>query len=449
MIYRLKSYLDGSTLGAKLIKATIGSAGLRIVGMFFGFLVGVQLARGLGPSGYGIYGTVMALIAVLMVPTEFGLPLLVTREVAAARAKDGHGSTVAIIAWARRWVVSSSLVIAGATYIALYLNLLPLDQSVAPVLAWGLFWIPVVAIGNVYAAALRGSHMIVTGQVGQFLIRPALISAFLFVATLISSSPITPTLAMLLNVVAAVIAVLYSITALLRSSAYSRGSNFSGDLRIGSAFPMAMSEGMRIVGGQVGVIVLGFTVPLEHVGLYRVAYGIYTVTTMPSALINSVCSPVISSLYTQNRIKPLVRLNFWTAAFLVSSSVLVLIVGAWYGREAISVLFGVRYGSAIDVLLIFLAGEVVASLFGHPTIVLNMLREQRIVMLWSGFALLLNAIITIILVTQIGYISAAIGSAIGLIIWRAGCSTYAKRSLGIDITPLTLMLNPKSIARRL
>src|SRR4051812_45457231 len=85
---KLKSYLSGQGLGAVLVRAVFGSASLQIVGMALGFLVGIQLARGLGTEGYGIYAFGMSVAAVVGIPTEFGLPQLMTREIAVASAQS-------------------------------------------------------------------------------------------------------------------------------------------------------------------------------------------------------------------------------------------------------------------------------------------------------------------------------------------------------------------------
>lgn len=62
MIQCVRRYLAQDGLGPLLVKAFLGSAGLRIAGMGFGFLVGVQLARGLGADGYGVYGLAMSIV---------------------------------------------------------------------------------------------------------------------------------------------------------------------------------------------------------------------------------------------------------------------------------------------------------------------------------------------------------------------------------------------------
>jgi hypothetical protein len=46
-----------------LERELIGGAGVRMLGPAMSFLVGVQLARSLGPTGYGKYGTIMAVVS--------------------------------------------------------------------------------------------------------------------------------------------------------------------------------------------------------------------------------------------------------------------------------------------------------------------------------------------------------------------------------------------------
>src|SRR5687768_16624966 len=78
----------GSGLGARLLRASVGTATLRALSIALTFVVGVLLARVLGPGGYGLYVLVMAITALLTAPTELGLPALVLREVAAAHTRQ-------------------------------------------------------------------------------------------------------------------------------------------------------------------------------------------------------------------------------------------------------------------------------------------------------------------------------------------------------------------------
>ena len=74
--------LSQSELGRRLSVATASGGAIWALGTLATFGVGLILARSLGPEGYGIYGTVIAIVAILAVPGQLGLPILATREVA-------------------------------------------------------------------------------------------------------------------------------------------------------------------------------------------------------------------------------------------------------------------------------------------------------------------------------------------------------------------------------
>lgn len=436
---------SGNThIGMMLLRQLGGSAGLRIGGMFFGFLVGVQLARGLGPAGYGVYGTAMAVLAILMLPTEFGLPLLVTREVAAS-AGIGADSTRPIIHWARNRVITSSLIIALAVTIALATGLIKVDSNLRSAIYIGLLWVPIVALGNIYGATLRGLHRVIAGQLGEFLVRPAIMSLSLFLLVFFTTVRLTPTSAMVLNVTAAAMAA--GITAfLLRRQLGRRRSRVKGGLPDGLAFkhawPMAMSEGLRVLAAQVGILILAAAVTNSEVGQYRVAYQVYSVLTMPSALVNIACAPMIASLFSQGKMPELARLNILISFFLILSSGTALVAYAAIGGPSVRLVFGNGYSTAADLLAIFLVGELIISLFGHPVVVLNMTRHSRVVMLWSAVSLVLTASSIALLIPYYGVTGAAIGTSIGLLSWNFGCAFHAKWIYGIDTSMLTRLLKP-------
>lgn len=426
-----------------LARVLSGSAGLRLCGMFFGFLVGVQVARALGASAYGIYGTAMAILSLLMLPTEFGLPLLVTREVAAATAAPGAGTIRAIVSWARARVFLSSVVIALAAAVFLISGAHNIDGDLRLTLLVGLFWIPIVAQGNVYGAALRGLHELVRGQLGEFLIRPAIVSASIFILVSIDKEKISPWVVMVVNIVAACAGAITASLMLfkqLKSRGLLNKGNIPAALSFASVVPLGMSEGLRIIASQVGILILALLAPPEQVGQYRVAYQIYVAMTMPSALVNIACAPSIATLYSQGRIPEINALNRWISMFLVGSTLAFLALTTAFGDWFVPSLFGDSFFQAAFLLKIFLLGDVIVAIFGHPIVVLNMARSARAVMVWSAIALIVTAGLIAFLTPIFGVAGAVLGTSAGLIVWNAGCAFYALRNLNIETSGLMRVL---------
>lgn len=441
MLQRARHFYSGPGRSSALVRAIIGSTGLRFVGMGFGFLVGVQLARGLGPSGYGVYGLAMSIIALLMVPTEFGLPQLITREVAAAQS-SGDGSLLPrLLRWSARFVLVNALVLAAIATVVFFWRVFGLDAQLRDSLWWGLLLLPIVAASNILSAALRGLHRVVEGQVAELLIRPAVFSAALLLAALwLGDAPLTPSFAMALNVVAAVAGVMFVIVILrqhLKHSAAATVATSSTDKNwLASAIPLALGDGMRILSGHLAILVLGVMAPADEVGMYRVAFGVYTVATLPSALLNVACSPMLAGLHEEGRRDAIQRLNGWMALFLIAAALLCMAPFAVAGEQILAIIFGHPYAESNSILLVLLAGEIVSSLLGHPTIVLNMLRQDRAVTWFSLLSLVINLCICVALVPALGGVGAALGVATAQVTWRALSSWHAWRELGLHTSLL-------------
>lgn len=447
MITGAHRYLSGQGLGPLFIKTLIGSAGMRLLGMFFGFLVGVQLARGLGIDGYGIYGLAMSIIAVLTVPTEFGLPQLVTREVAAAQVNKDWGRLHGILSWSNNTV----LLISGAISIAVLFWLMAagrsLDASLTKTLLVGMSMIPLVALANLRSAALRGLQHIVKGQAPDTLIRPAVFSLLLLVASL-SAVSLQPVLAMALGTVSAVVALVISVI-MLRNN---RPTEIGKAPRVvqshawwKSALPMALSEGMRVLQSHLAILLLGLMATLPMVGVYKVASSVVLLIGVPGALANVVGAPLIARLYAQRDMATLQYLLSWLALGMTSCTLLLCLPFVIDGQSLLSFIFGREFGEANAVLLVLCLGAVISSFFGVNFVLLNMTGHQSRVTRASTVSLGFFVVITPPLILVSGEIGAAIATTLSMTIWSLVMWRDALRLLALDASVLSFLKSAKRV----
>jgi O-antigen/teichoic acid export membrane protein len=440
MYRRARNLYTSSGRDGTLVRTVVGSAGLRVAGMGLGFLVGLQLARALGPAGYGIYGIAMSLVSIAMIPTELGLSQLVTREAAIAEASADRSSIRSLLDWTFRFVLANTAVIAVAALAALLLMGSGMAGALRPALLWGMALLPLVAIASICSAALRGMHHVVEGQLFEMLLRPGLLSLGLFAIWISGDShALTPTLAMELNVLAAIIGagfVVRWLVPLLRGVPTHPQSHATRRRWLRSAIPLALGEGMRIVSGNLAILILGLLAPPAEVGLYRVAFGVYTAATLPSALLNVACSPMLASLHAEGKKAAIQRVNAWMALLLVLAAVATLVPFLVAGGTILSIAFGHDYAASNTILVVLLAGELATAFIGHPTVVLNMLHHEHAVTRFSLVALLINAVGSVCLIPIYGGIGAALGVAISQFMWRLLCSWHARRYLGLESSML-------------
>ena len=445
VISQVRNYLNRDGLGPTLVRAVTGSAGLRLTGMAFGFLVGVQLARGLGAEGYGIYGLAMSTIALLTVPTEFGLPQLVTREVATAHAQGAWGTMRGVL----RWSMRSSMMIAAFVALLLLAVLTGNDSFGTPLagtLLAGLVLVPLVALLSLHSAALRGMQQIVRGQLPEVALRPAFHSVLLLTASVILV-PITPPIAMWLGVLATAISLVYAHHLLKRAmvpQVYIAQPITTPGSWWSSAIPMAMTEGMRLLQAHSLIFILGAMATLSDVGVFRMAASTAALVAMPLSLFNIVSMPVVAKLHATGQQAQLSRmLSLVSAGMLAGVLALSLpffVAGEWLlGR-----VFGQEFSEGSSPLMVLCLAALVNALFGINAAVLNMTGNPRRVTRASALALCTLAATSPVMISNYGVMGAAYSNLMSVTVWNALMWRDCKRILALDTGVWALFLKAAS-----
>src|SRR5215469_4829370 len=156
---------------AQLIRTNVLGLTFRSCSLLVGLAIAALLARLLGPSGYGIYAAALALVSLISVPLQLGLPTLVLRQVTMYREREQWSLLRGILLWAYRLILYASLGI-GLLALAAYVLRTKLWFSWTPTTAWALALAPLMACNRVREAALQGLKRIAWGQVPDQLITP-------------------------------------------------------------------------------------------------------------------------------------------------------------------------------------------------------------------------------------------------------------------------------------
>ena len=439
MIPLLSSYFARGGLGPTLVRALIGSAGIRIIGMVFGFLVGVQLARGMGAAGYGVYGVAMSIISMVTIPTEFGLPQLVTREVASAQVRQDGTLIRGVLRWANRTVMLLSVSMAIAGLIGWLLFHEKFSNELGYALLLGLLLVPLVSLGNLRGAALRGFQQIVRGQIPEIILRPAVFSLLLLIASVLLPVGLTPAVAIAMQVLAAG-ATLMVAEFMLRQvlpvgqSIAAPVSNAKAWIR--SALPMALTEGMRVLHGNISVLLLGALSISATVGVFRVASSMALLLMMPVSLIHVVSAPFFSRLHAAGDHVRLQRMLSWVAAAMVIGVASLTLPFAFFGEQLVGTVFGADFGASNAPLLVLSAGTVIGSAFGAGATLLNMTGHEKIVTRAFGLSLVALGLLSPPLIQFWGAVGAALANSVSFVLWSVLMWRDARRLLCLDTSML-------------
>lgn len=439
---RFKKMMAADGLGSRLVRSVFGSAWLRLGSALLGFGTGVLLARALGPSGYGIYGLVVSITALLTVPTEFGLPSLVTREVAAAEVLEDWSRMRGILGWTNKTVAAISLLLFAATMgVALLFKDRHQDAEFLSTLAWALLLIPLVALGNLRGATLRALRLVVRGQLPEMILRPGMFLLLLCVVQYGFGWALHPAQAMLLNVIAAAFAFLVGAGMLLKAiPAQCRTAKPVTSPRtwVRSALPLALTEGTRMLQGHVSVLLIGAMLLSADVGLFRVASQIAILLAMPLSLFDVVLSPLISRFHAADDRIRLQRMLSYGAATMFFTELVLFVFLLLFGRSLLTTFFGPAFGNSYLSLIILAFGQLLNAYFGSNAVLLNMSNGERAVARAFLMALVINILLSVGLIHVFGIIGAAIANTAGLLLWNILLWQRALKTLKLDSSVFSL-----------
>jgi O-antigen/teichoic acid export membrane protein len=406
------------------------------------FLYGVLLARLLGANGYGVFAYVLALVTLLSIPAQSGLPNLVMRETARGMGQ-GHPELVqGIWRWSGKFVVVFSLVLVLLAGPLLLLWQGGVNSLQGTTLVWALALVPLIALGNLRGAALQGLQKIVVGQLPEFLIEPGLFVLLLGIAGLLSHGGLSAPLAMALQVLAALVAFLAGAWMLWRNTPRSvrRAQPLSeGWSWMASSFLFALIAGFGVLSRQTSTVILGIFVPPTQVGVYRVAVQVASLTSFGLMAINTVVAPRFAHLYAQGKMDRLQRLATGSARVVLAVSLALSTLFILAGKPFIILVFGSDFATSYTPMVILVVGQIMNSSVGSVAYLLNMTGHERETVRGLAAGALSSVGLNLLLVPVWGIRGAAAATASSMIVWNFVLWWEVRKRLRINSTAFSIL----------
>jgi O-antigen/teichoic acid export membrane protein len=403
-----------------------------MLGILASFTVGVQLTRGLGVTNYGYYSIALAVITLAGIPSEFGLPTLITREVAAAFARRETGELFAIIRWAERSCRWTAFGI-GAAVVAAALLFRPFySQTLMECLLIGTPVVPLMALARVRSGVIWGLNRVVRAQIPEALVRPVFFSSMLAFAYLLHVR-FSPQLAMALYCVTIAVVLAFSSVWLRQALPPRPVTVFASRKRsIASSIPMGLMEGMRVIQGELSIVLAGLVAAPAVVGLLRVANVTAMTAAVPVVIMVQVGMPIMAKLHA---IKEHDRLQRTVTALAQAQFAGVILLGLplfLFPAPLLGFAFGPSFADASGALRVLIVAQIVNAGFGTNIWLLNMTNHERYVLRALAVALVINAVAVPLLASRWGATGGAYSLLISMICWNVISWRDAKALLGIE-----------------
>lgn len=439
---RLRGLVQGDGLRAQLLRGGVGSAVIQVANRALSLALGILLARTLGAEGYGVYAYAFAIMSLLMVFAEAGVPTLLLREVAAAQGREEWGVLRGALRRSRQFVAFTSITMALLGLAVLMAFAGETTTASQQTIGMMLLVLPVAALVKTSAHAMRGLHRVVTGQSVELLFRPLLV--LLFVAAIFGVWPSLrePQYAMAAQFAAALL-VLAASTYLLRrylpDAALCVAHEYRSREWLRSALPFTLIGGAGIINNQADIIMLGWFRPADEIGVYRVATQGSILVAFGLQAVSAVAAPQFARLYAQGDRERLQRLVTMSGRAVLLAALPVALAFILAGGAIAKAVFGADFVASHTPMAILAVGQLSLGLLGLSGPLLSMAGYEAPISRAIWVSAITNVLLNLLFIPILGTAGAALSSAATVIGWHVHLYVFAKKTINISVFPLKRM----------
>lgn len=438
------------SLRKQLVKTFQGGAVVRFASLGSTILCSMALARALGPDEFGIYSYVFAIITLLALPSQVGIPTLLIRETAKAHAKSDWAALKGLWYWATSVIFTTSVLIIVIATISIMLGVKIQPQGDVWVIIFGLLLVPIIALGSARGAALQGLRHVVLGLTPDSVFRPMALSVFIIVVWGMHGS-VTASQAMGLHVIAAFLAFVIGAYFLYKAGPIQligvKPDRSKEKLWWRAVFPLAIVSGLQVVSNQIGILILGIYSTAPDVAFYKVATSAATMSIVGLQIVNMVMGPHIAKLHALGDSGSVQRFASISAIFCVATIAPMFLGFALYGQEIITIIYGLSYIRSYEPLIILVAGQVINAAYGIVGLLLGMTGYENQAARWLAVSTGVNVFFSFLLIPKFGSIGAALASALSLILWNVFFWMVARKEIGVDSSIFYAIANFRTVLR--
>jgi O-antigen/teichoic acid export membrane protein len=395
----------------------------------------IVLARMLGASGFGAYAFAMALIGIMAIPVELGLPHLIIREVAVYRRRGQLALLKGLLLRANQVVALLAITLAVIAGMFLYFVNPAEHASSTSTLLWALPLLPLLGLSTVRAAALRGLGWVASEQFVQAVLRPILFLAMIgLVAWILPTGAVTDTTAIQIQIGAVTATFFLGIWLLafaLPGGIRAQRAQYDDRRWFTASLPFLLLAGAQIMIQHTDTIMLGMLATSADVGIYRIVSQGAMLVIFAHTAVSTVIEPHIAHLNDAGSRAKLQQLVVTAARASLVGAVPVAALFMIFGREFLVAIFGEEFGRGYVPLVILSLGHLFNAAMGSVGLILNMSGHVWYSAAGVVVAASVNIMGNAFLIPLFGMTGAAIASAISLIIWNILLAYWVFKRTGL------------------
>lgn len=405
---------------------------MMVLGLAIGYLLVLTLAHFFGAEGVGIYTLFISIVTLIGTFTALGLALSVLRFVGELKANNNESALLSLYSRMLIMVIPVSVLTSVIIYLfkTEFSALFNLDSNSL------VFYAIFVAIPffTIYLINIRFLQALNEIKLFEFF-RSIYRSLAITVLTVLAVSYFTDImLTVWFYVFLTSIAAIF-LTSLLFKKLNAQKTHAYEPIKykhiITVSLPLMLVSFGSILMSHIDIIMIGYFIDAEAVGIYAVAFKIAYVASLVLIAINTVIASKISEQFYSNDLDSLkTSILFSTNVIAVGTFPIILIILLF--PEFLLSIFGDEFVIGKIVLIYIALGQLINALSGSVGTLLSMTGHQAVVRNIIWVTVIINVSLNYTLIPIYGIEGAAIATAISLAFQNIIMVLFAYRKLGIN-----------------
>lgn len=427
----MKSFFAKTTFNFKLFRAL----GIRSCLLLINLATAIILSRVLGPEQYGIYLFAFAVMTIIGLPGQAGMPLIMTRDVSFNIVDNNWSKVLGIIIGTRYLIIGYSLFV-GFCILFAYTFLLSewLDPTESLTILWTAFLLPALIIITVTGASLRSLNYLVVGQLFETIIRPLIFLILILFIVYPFGIPIDAPGAMILHALGATLALIAALLFqrnILKPKTHGLNPEYEFKSIIIGLAPLTLVAGMQIILGKTDILMIRAMLSPAEVAFYQVALQWANLILLAQQAVLMVAGPKIARAWRQKNLFKLQKILTSSARFVFIVALPLSFLLIFFGEELISYTFGEEYIPALSALFVFIIGRTIQASYGAIINLSKVLGWENYMLKLLIISVFINIILNYFLIPEYGISGAAAASVIASFFWKTTLMFTIWKKLGL------------------
>jgi O-antigen/teichoic acid export membrane protein len=414
--------------------AAIGSLSVKFLSALFTFLNSILLARILGLEQFGIYTLVIATTIILTVPNSIGIPNLIIRYVSKYEVTKNYRAIKGLLKSSLRIALLNTMIIWVIAILSYFIWWNQFDEYLVRAFWYGLILLPLLVLGSLKAASLKGLRFIILGQIAEVLLRNGILFFGLLICLFINLD-MTPDKAVLIHIVAASISLFFGYLFLYRKLHVKTKDivpEYKNRMWLKETLPFALNNGIQVSKSKAISYILAVFSSIESVAIFDIAMRASALVSFTLDAINSSIAPHISSAFEKKNITQLQRLLTKSSRIIFLSALPVVLIFILGGTQLITFLFGNEFSSSYTPIIILSIGQLVNAGAGSVGIVLFMTGNQLYFTKVVAVLTIIYIVLSIPAIIYYDVIGSAVILSLLLVVQNLILVFYVKKKLRIN-----------------